>query len=523
MFNVNKKLQFENGLKPQIQIAGKKGGNIIQRMVDLHIPSVSIALIEDGKTSWSQEYSVFDTKPNQPSIFQAGSISKTINAVLAMKVLVETGIIGLDDDINQHLKDWKIPKTTGEKVTLRQLLSHTAGTSVGGFLGYPSTHKIMPSTIDILNGNPKVDPNVWPPPEFPDGIVNNSPVEVIGIPGTAEAYSGGGTTIIQQLIEENLKLIGKETGNTYDSYADLAQKLIFIPLRMKSSTFNPKYPGLTSENIQIGHDQHGQPILGQWRIHPELAASGLWSNSEDLRKFAIAVLQSLNGENENFLKQHTAEEMVKRQPKSDFGLGFECYQFGEEFSFGHGGTNNGYECSYIIFPGKNAGAVIMTNSANGDKFIDECKRSLFETYHWADLPQTIKHVKELDVSQLKPCIGEYTFEFNGNKQTASVHIEGTKLFISIPYPRLDSVEKKRIELMPDSDHSFFSTETNMIATFNADYTQLVFWEFKADKMQQEENSPKVTETTAGLFSGHQRQQDDKEQPKPETTKSPKQE
>lgn len=81
----NKKEQFENGLKPKIQIAGMQGGNIIQRMRDLNIPAVSITVIENGKP-WRDEYRLPAVTTDKPPLFQAASISKTINAVLAMKV-----------------------------------------------------------------------------------------------------------------------------------------------------------------------------------------------------------------------------------------------------------------------------------------------------------------------------------------------------------------------------------------------------------------------------------------------------
>lgn len=137
----------ENNLLPPIVIEGStnNGTNIFDQMKRWHVPSISITVIEDGKIAWSQEYhhATNDIEHDQSdnlSTFQAASISKTINAVLALKVLVESGKIGLDEDINPYLKGWKIPNAEdySEKVTLRRLLSHTAGVNVGGFPGYLS-------------------------------------------------------------------------------------------------------------------------------------------------------------------------------------------------------------------------------------------------------------------------------------------------------------------------------------------------------------------------------------------------
>lgn len=125
----------ENNLLPPMVIDGSSnnGSNIFEEMKRLRVPSIAITVIEDGKIAWSQEYhlSIGDESHGQTadlSIFQAASISKVVNAVLALKVLVESGKLQLDEDINPYLKGWKIPNAGdfSEKVTLRRLLSHTA-------------------------------------------------------------------------------------------------------------------------------------------------------------------------------------------------------------------------------------------------------------------------------------------------------------------------------------------------------------------------------------------------------------
>lgn len=171
-------------------------------MNDLNIPNVSIAVIEDGEQSWSQEYSL-DEQSNTHNIYQAASISKIFTAVLAMKTLVESGLVGLDEDVNKHLKsEWSVPNSFGKPVTLRGLLSHTAGINVRGLLGYPSNHSTYPNVLDILNGNESLDTDLREPQDFPDGVPNHPPVKVVTEPGAEFAYSGGGMTIVQKLDEE---------------------------------------------------------------------------------------------------------------------------------------------------------------------------------------------------------------------------------------------------------------------------------------------------------------------------------
>ena len=120
------------------------------------------------------------------TLFQAGSISKPVAAAGAL-ALVEQGKLALDEDVNQKLKTWKVPDnefTKTEKVTLRRLMSHTAGLTVHGFPGY-DVDAPLPTLVQIFNG------------EKP---ANTAPIRVDIMPGTKSRYSGGGVTIEQQLM-----------------------------------------------------------------------------------------------------------------------------------------------------------------------------------------------------------------------------------------------------------------------------------------------------------------------------------
>jgi CubicO group peptidase (beta-lactamase class C family) len=111
-------------------------------------------------------------------LFQAGSISKPVAALGALR-LVEDGRLSLDDDVNRRLKGWKLPEndfTKDEKVTLRRILSHSAGLTVHGFPGY-AVGAPLPTLVEILDG---VKP------------ANTSAIRVDLIPGSTNRYSGGG-------------------------------------------------------------------------------------------------------------------------------------------------------------------------------------------------------------------------------------------------------------------------------------------------------------------------------------------
>jgi CubicO group peptidase (beta-lactamase class C family) len=105
---------------------------------------------------------------------------------------VEAGRLELDETVNDRLASWKVPEnnfTTEEKVTLRRLLSHSAGVTVHGFRGYAQGERI-PSFLQILDGRPPA---------------NSAPIRVDIVPGTKYRYSGGGFLIVQQLVMDVLK------------------------------------------------------------------------------------------------------------------------------------------------------------------------------------------------------------------------------------------------------------------------------------------------------------------------------
>jgi CubicO group peptidase (beta-lactamase class C family) len=134
--------QVETGLLRRVKIKGQpvQKFTIADRMKHWHVPGASVAVILDGVVVWAKGYGAREpggAAVTPETLFQAASISKTGSAMTAMR-LVELGKLSLDEDVNLKLKGWKLPSSEamqGEKVTLRRLLSHTAGTTVHGFPG----------------------------------------------------------------------------------------------------------------------------------------------------------------------------------------------------------------------------------------------------------------------------------------------------------------------------------------------------------------------------------------------------
>ena len=153
-----------------------------------HIPGLSIAIIQDGKIIRAKGYGVAEQggerEVTASTLFQAGSISKSVAAVGALR-LVEKGKLALDEDVNGKLTTWKVPEnafTREKKVTLRGILSHTAGLTVHGFPGY-AVDCPVPTLLQVLEGAKPA---------------NTAPIRVDILPGSKWRYSGGGYTVMQQ-------------------------------------------------------------------------------------------------------------------------------------------------------------------------------------------------------------------------------------------------------------------------------------------------------------------------------------
>ena len=204
-------------LHPQTTDPGSLDAYIRLQMDRRRIPGLSIAIIHDGRIVVSRAYGVADLTTRAPAtpatLFQAGSISKPV-AALGVLRLVEMGKLSLDEDVNAKLTTWRVPEnrfTQSEKVTLRRLLSHSAGVTVHGFPGYDVADPI-PDLVQVLNGAKPA---------------NTAPIRVDTIPGAIRRYSGGGFTVMQQLMID-------VTGTPFPRYM---QETVLNPIGMTSSTF----------------------------------------------------------------------------------------------------------------------------------------------------------------------------------------------------------------------------------------------------------------------------------------------
>jgi CubicO group peptidase (beta-lactamase class C family) len=372
-------------------------------MSRLHVPGVSVAVLHDGTIEWSKGYGITREggAPVTPdTLFQAGSISKPVTALAALR-LVEQRRLTLDADVNEQLKGWKLPTPPGEHVTLRELLSHTAGTTVHGFPGYAAGQPV-PSVEDVLAGR---------------APASTKPVVVDTPPGTAWRYSGGGYTVVQ-------KMIGDVTGQPF---AEVLRDEVLRPAGMTHSSFAQPLDATLLADAAWPHDGMGMPVMGGPHAYPELAAAGLWSTPSDLLRYAIAVRDSARGKAGALLNQSLATEMLM-PGKGNYGLGLEVHGAPANRDFSHGGSNEGYENFLVAYTGSGDGVAVMTNGAQGAELGLEITRSVAAAYGWPSYRSIERASVPIPAAKRARLIGNYAIPGLGS---FSITGEGAGLALSL--------------------------------------------------------------------------------------------
>lgn len=304
--------------------------HLVQKLRDAaenkRLGSAALVLVENGEIVAEHGFGVANAETRAPvktdqTLFQLASVSKAVTAWGAMR-LVEEGRIGLDEPVMRHLKRWQFPSSEAhrEQVTLRQLLTHTAGLDDGGRFGvFPAGERVR--SLEESLGS----------------------VKITRPPGTVMAYGNASTAVLQLLIEDVADR----------PFAVYMKEAVLDPLGMTRSGFD--LDALREADLAPSFDAR---LAAQPRFR--FAASGavaLYATPRDLARFAIA----LTGENP-VLKSETLKEMLTPQPATNgsWGLGQTLFarQDAGGFVAGHDGG------SYPAW-----GAMLRVNPESGNAMI----------------------------------------------------------------------------------------------------------------------------------------------------------
>jgi CubicO group peptidase (beta-lactamase class C family) len=434
--------RIENGLLPAVVIKGQppqSSMTIADRMAHHKVPGVSVAFFDHGQILWTRTYGFADVAAKKPvtpdTLFQAASISKPVSALAALR-LVQDGKLTLDEDVNVKLRTWKVPDnafTATEKVTIRRILSHSAGLTVHGFPGYASDEPI-PTVVQILNG------------EKP---ANTEPIRVDVVPGTLWRYSGGGYVVLQTLLSD---VTGK-------SFPQIMSELVLRPAGMTHSTYEQPLPKNRASETATPYRSSGDPVKGGSHTYPEMAPAGLWTTPTDLARLAIEVQNEYAGKSSRILSQGMARQMLTRQIGT-WGLGFGLESPDGKPTFGHGGANEGFRCNIETYTDSGQGFAVMTNSDSGGELTQEIFRAVAKEYGWPDY-----HPAEHALLKVNPAIFA---TYPGTYEIPSVG----KLTITLKSPSLyvqaEPFGAEPQELLPESPTQFFVLSGDITFTFHKD-------------------------------------------------------
>ena len=431
-------------LRPRTGLAGQFGPphRLSDRLAYYHTPGVSVAVIHDFAVEWARGFgrcaARFPHTVTPHTLFQAASISKPVFALAVMR-LVEAGQLDLDQDIAHYLSAWRVPANAGwrPKITLRHILSHTAGFTVHGFPGYQASER-LPTLPQILAGA---------------APANTPPVEVNLLPGTQFRYSGGGFTVAQQLLVDVLQ----------QPFPQIMRALILDPFELANSTFAQPLPARWASRAATAHWK-GIPLKGRFHAYPEMAAAGLWTTAGDLAALGVRLLRILHGQDSaGPLTSATVAAMLRPQLADQavgagefMGLGFFCNGQDDAFSFGHGGRNEGFVSQWHVYKNTGQGAVVMVNSNEGQGLMDEIFRAIGAEYQWP--PESSQPKPVIRLAEPRNYVGHYT-----SKTAAPIQISMAGGRLMLQYG-----SQPPLRIFPTSDVAFFARAVNAAIQFERD-------------------------------------------------------
>lgn len=376
----------ENSLIPYVPVAGFPAWKLAERMQYHKVPGASIAVIRNYAIDWTRSYGLADTTRNVPAtdstVYSAGSISKMVTAVIALQ-LVEEGKMQLDTPINHYLRSWKLADndlTRAKPVTLRMLLSHTAGTSQSAYFGFTPDRNPLPTLVETLSGAPAAETRAV--------VVNSEP-------GKEFRYSGGGYMVVQLAITDLLQ----------QDFAVIARKRVFGPLGMRHATFEQPLPPNAARLAAWGYSA-APWYKGMPYVYPQQAAAGLHCTATDLALLLIEMQRCYAGTGK-LLSRATMQQMFTPQAtistgayREEMGLGaFLLEREGNKADSGkyfeHQGANAGF-IAYAMgsVEGGNGVVILMNTGDDFNGFGKELRRSVAQVYGWTNfLPEAVRPVK----------------------------------------------------------------------------------------------------------------------------------
>ena len=304
------------------------------------IPGAVVSVVKDGQVVTTRGYGWADTGASggqpvavdpQKSLFRVASVSKIPTSIAAMQ-LVEQGKVDLDADISAYL-DFEIERRFDEPLTLRHLLTHSAG--------FEERWKVAPMTD--LEASVKSDP----------------PVQVFA-PGTTPGYSNYGMALAGYIVQ-------RVSGQPFEVYV---REHVLEPAGMTSSTYEQPLPEGLTGSLGPGYTSTGEEV--PFEVMGDFPAGSLTVSAPDFAAFMNAQLSR----SPKLLREETWEQMWSpglgeerlgnRAKAGEMGLGyFDLSRHGRRV-VGHSGDIHGWHSQFELYPEEKTGIFISYNGDGND-------------------------------------------------------------------------------------------------------------------------------------------------------------
>jgi len=316
------------------------------------IPGAVVVVVKDGRVLTQRGFGYSDKKAGKPvdpdrTLFRPGSISKLFTWTAVMQ-LVQAGKLDLDRDVNDYL-DFKIPPAFGKPITLRNLMTHTAG--------FEETVKYL------ITSNPKIVKPLGPT------LKRWVPARIYA-PGEKPAYSNYGASLAGYIVE-------RVSGEPFEAYVE---HHIFAPLGMTRSTFRQPVPAPLAADLSKAYEE-GSDATKPYEIIPLSPAGALASTGADMAKFMIAHLADggplLNAQTAH-LMYAPANAPVPGLPA--MALGFYHEDRNGQTIIGHGGDTVYFHSDLHLFLEQRVGLYVSFNSLGKDGAAHPIRTRLLEAF-----------------------------------------------------------------------------------------------------------------------------------------------
>ncbi len=299
---------------------------------DGSIPGLVLGVTSRDRLLFDRQYGYAEVAAKRPvqreHLFEIGSIGKTFCAVILMQ-LVEEGRLGLDDPAVRHLPWFSVPRT-GDRITIRHLLSHTAGITAG------------------VDGTPEDTFQVWRLRDLTPGAE----------PGQRFHYSNVGYKTLGLIIE---RIEGAP-------YPEVVRRRVLEPLGMAATE-----PAITNDirpRLAIGYDPprddipwaEGDPLMPATWLETDTADGAIASTAADMATFARLLLNQGAGPDGPLISPESFAQMIETVPSVNpegYGLGIYARDFDGRRLIGHTGGMVGYIAGLWCDLESGLGAVVL--------------------------------------------------------------------------------------------------------------------------------------------------------------------